>query len=72
MGNQTWTIQRNWQHRVHKTKKNKTKKYNTICVGHHYAYKSRHISMSRLPSANCLPDFSPPENKQNQRTMKLS
>ena len=25
MGNQTWTIQRNWQHRVHKTKKNKTK-----------------------------------------------
>jgi len=29
-GNQKWTIQRNWQHRVHKTKKNK-------CVGHHYA-----------------------------------
>ena len=25
MGNQKWTIQRNWQHRVHKTKKNKTK-----------------------------------------------
>jgi hypothetical protein len=24
-GNKTWTIQRNWQHRVHKTKKNKTK-----------------------------------------------
>ena len=24
-GNQKWTIQRNWQHRVHKTKKNKTK-----------------------------------------------
>ena len=23
-GNQKWTIQRNWQHRVHKTKKNKT------------------------------------------------
>jgi hypothetical protein len=22
-GNQKWTIQRNWQHRVHKTKKNK-------------------------------------------------
>jgi hypothetical protein len=24
-GNQKWTIQRNWQHSVHKTKKNKTK-----------------------------------------------
>jgi hypothetical protein len=24
-GNKTWTIQRNWQHRVHKTKKNKAK-----------------------------------------------
>jgi hypothetical protein len=23
--NQKWTIQRNWQHRVHTTKKNKTK-----------------------------------------------
>jgi len=30
-GNQKWTIQRNWQHRAHKTKKNKA-----ICVGHHY------------------------------------
>jgi len=32
-GNQKWTIQRNWQHRVQNTKK----KHNTICVGHHYA-----------------------------------
>jgi len=24
-GDQKWTIKRNWQHRVHKTKKNKTK-----------------------------------------------
>jgi hypothetical protein len=32
-GNHKWTIQRNWQHRVHKTKKN-TKKHNAICVGH--------------------------------------
>jgi hypothetical protein len=31
---QIWRIQRNWQHRVHKTKKKKTR--NTICVGHHY------------------------------------
>jgi len=29
------TIQRNLQHKVHKTKKNKTK-HNTICVGHHF------------------------------------
>jgi hypothetical protein len=34
-GNQKWTIQRNWQHRVHKTKKTK-QKHNTICVGNHY------------------------------------
>ena len=37
MGNQKWTIQRNQQHRVHKTKKkNPKQKHNTICVGHHY------------------------------------
>ena len=35
-GNQKGTIQRNWQHMVQKTKKNKAK-HNTICVGHHYA-----------------------------------
>jgi len=29
MGNQQWTIQTNWQHKVHEKK-------NTICVGHHY------------------------------------
>jgi hypothetical protein len=34
-GNQKWTIQRNWQQRVHKTKKTK-QKHNTICVGNHY------------------------------------
>jgi quinolinate synthase len=33
MGNQKWTIQRNWQHRRRKTKQN----YNAICVGHNYA-----------------------------------
>ena len=37
-GNQKWTIQRNWQHMVHKTKTNKTKTQrkhkpnNYICV----------------------------------------
>jgi hypothetical protein len=33
---QKWTIQRNWQHRVHKTKEKQNKqKLNTIGVGHH-------------------------------------
>jgi hypothetical protein len=35
-GDQKWTIQRNWQHMVQKTKTNKTKTQH-ICVGHHYA-----------------------------------
>jgi hypothetical protein len=29
-GNQKWTIQRNWQHRVHNTKKSKTKTQRTM------------------------------------------
>jgi hypothetical protein len=34
-GSQKWTIQRNWQHWVHK--KNKTKpNHNTKCVGQYY------------------------------------
>ena len=41
-GNIKWTIQKNWQHRSHKTKrknKNKNKKNpNTMCVGHHYLH----------------------------------
>ena len=37
MGNQKWTIQKNWQHRVHKTQDEdkQNKKHNTVCVGHH-------------------------------------
>jgi hypothetical protein len=31
MGNQQWTIQRNWQHRVHKTTTNKTKTLHNMC-----------------------------------------
>ena len=31
-----WTIQRNWQHMVNKTKKNKAKTQDTIFGGHHY------------------------------------
>jgi len=31
MGNQKWTIQRNWQHRAHKMKKNKTKTQRNMC-----------------------------------------
>ena len=35
--NEEWTIQRNWQHLVHKTRTNKQNKiYNTICAGHHH------------------------------------
>ena len=30
-GNQIWTIQRNWQHRKHKTKKNKIKTQHDMC-----------------------------------------
>ncbi len=37
MGNQKWTIQRNWQHEVHKTKKNKTKAHHNICLTPLYA-----------------------------------
>ena len=42
-GNEKRTIQRNWQHRVHNTKKkNNPRKPNnyTICIGHHYAQAS--------------------------------
>ena len=36
-GNHKWTIQRNWQHWVHKTKNNIRKpQHKSICVGHHY------------------------------------
>ena len=31
------TIQRNWQHWVHKTKTKKNKKHRAICAGHDYA-----------------------------------
>ena len=30
-GNHKWIIQRNWQHSVHKTKKNKTKSQHNTC-----------------------------------------
>jgi len=30
-GNQNWTIQRNWQHRVHKTKTTKAKTQHNMC-----------------------------------------
>ena len=36
-----WTIQGNWQHKVHKTKTSKAK-HNTLCVGHHYAQTTTH------------------------------
>jgi len=39
--NQKWTIQRNWQHRVHKRKKNKTKTQHTMCLTPLYANKHK-------------------------------
>jgi len=39
-GNQKWTIQINWQHRVHKTKKTNQKR-NPIFVGHHYTQTNK-------------------------------
>ena len=32
---QEWTLQRNWQHGIHKTQDKQSYKHNTICVGHH-------------------------------------
>ena len=40
-GNKKWTIQRHWQHRVHKTKTNE-RKHNTICLVHYYAQTNTH------------------------------
>ena len=39
--NQKWTIQRNWQHRAHKTKKNKTKPQHNMCWTPLYAKKTQ-------------------------------
>lgn len=36
-GNQKWAMQRNWQHWLYKTKKDKSKKQNTQYAGHNYA-----------------------------------
>ena len=36
-----WTIQRNWQHRVYKTKTNKTKTQHNICWTPLYANKHK-------------------------------
>ena len=41
MGNQQWTIQRNWKHRVQKTKTNKTKTQHNMCWGPLYANKHK-------------------------------
>ena len=40
-GNQELTIQRNWQHWVHKTQDEdkQNEKHNTICAGHHHTQR---------------------------------
>jgi hypothetical protein len=40
-GNLKWTIQRNWQHKVHKTKKNKAKTQHNMCWTPLYASKHK-------------------------------
>ena len=42
--NQQWTIQRNWQHRVHKTKTNKTKTQHNM----HWAQLYTQINTNNL------------------------
>jgi hypothetical protein len=40
----TWTIQRNWQHRVYKTKKNKTKTQYNMCWTPLFAIKHTYVN----------------------------
>jgi hypothetical protein len=40
-GNQNWTIQRNWQHSVHKMKKNQMKTQHNMCWTPLYANKHK-------------------------------
>ena len=40
-GNRKWTIQRNWQHSVHKMKTNKTKTQHNMCWTSLYASKHK-------------------------------
>ena len=40
-GQSKWTIQRNWQHSVHKTKINKTKTQHNMCWTPLYANKHK-------------------------------
>ena len=42
--NQKRTIQRNWQHRVHKTKKNKAKTQHNMCWTPLYANKTNNVN----------------------------
>ena len=42
-GNQKWTIQRNWQHRVHNTKNNKTKTQHNVCWTPHYVNNTNNV-----------------------------
>ena len=40
-GNTKWTIQRNWQHRVHKTKENKAQTVHNMCWTSLYVNKHK-------------------------------
>ena len=75
MTNQKWTIQRNWQYRVHKTKTNKTKtqhmRWTPLCAN---KYKRRKQDTS--PPTNKYKrrkqDTSPPTNKYKRRKQDTS
>jgi hypothetical protein len=48
-GNKKWKIQRNWQHRVHKTGK-KHKKTQHKCVGHRYITQTNTNTVNKTRS----------------------
>ena len=45
--NNKWTIQRNWQHRVHKRKNNKTQR-NTVSIGHNYTQTNKQTNTNNV------------------------
>jgi hypothetical protein len=51
-GNQQWTIQRNWQHRAHKTKENKAETRHNPCWTPLCAYKHKQREQEMRPPIN--------------------
>ena len=81
-GNQKMIIQRNWQHRVHKTKKIK-QKHSTICVGHHHTQTNTNDvskTCALIQTAGdknqlnivCMRTSQQTHNRTTQKTKKMS